>query len=121
LQEHWRLSRDTANAALAVWRAASLLSEDRIAEAAYRHGEAAVEGLACAAALAQWGGARLAEAARVLAGLVVPPFPVSGDDLRGMGMPPGPVMGRELKRLEQIWIDSGFALGKADLLGLVRL
>ena len=41
-------------------------------------------------------------------------FPISADSL----MPDfeGPALGRELKRLEALWLESGFKLGKADLL-----
>lgn len=120
LQEQWRLANDTVAAARAVTAAAALLADDRIAEAAYRHGEAAVEGLAAAASVGQWSSARLSEAARVLGATVVPPFPVSGHDLAGLGMAPGPALGRELARLERAWIESGFALGKGELLALAR-
>jgi poly(A) polymerase len=119
LQADWRLSNDAVVAARNIGRAAALLGEDRIAEAAYRHGEAAVEGLAAAAAMGHWGLARLAEAARVLGAMVVPPFPVSGHDLAGLGFAPGPALGQELARLERAWIESGFALGKGELLALV--
>jgi poly(A) polymerase len=119
LQADWRLSNDAVVAARSIGRAAALLGEDRIAEAAYRHGEAAVEGLAAAAAMGHWGLARLAEAARVLGAMVVPPFPVSGHDLAGLGFAPGPAVGQELARLERAWIESGFALGKGELLALV--
>lgn len=120
LQAAWRLSRELVSSARAILRAADLLAEDRVAEAAYRHGEKAVEGLAAAASLHQWGPARLAEAARVLGATVVPPFPVTGHDLAGLGIAPGPALGQELARLEQAWIESGFALGKGELLALVR-
>ncbi|WP_332693856.1 CCA tRNA nucleotidyltransferase [Devosia sp.] len=119
-KQEWRLAKDTVNFARAIANAADLLADDRVAEAAYRHGEASVEGLAIAAVLGNWGPARLAEAARLLAATVVPPFPVSGHDLAGLGMTPGPDMGRELARLEQAWIESGFTLGKVELLALVR-
>jgi poly(A) polymerase len=119
LQADWRLANDTAATARATLRAAELLADDRIAEAAYRHEEAAVEGLAAAAAMGQWNSARVAEAARVLASMVVPPFPVSGHDLAGLGIAPGPALGQELARLERAWIESGFALGKDELLALV--
>lgn len=119
LQAAWRLSNETVSTANAVLRAAELFADDRIAEAAYRHGEAAVEGLAAAAALGQWSKARLAEAARMLGAIVVPPFPVTGRDLAGLGMAPGPAVGQQLARLERAWIDSGFALGKGELLALV--
>lgn len=120
MQSVWRLSNATMAQVAAIRAAAALLEDDRVAEAAYRHGEAAVEGLAVAAAQGGWGTARLAEAARVLGATVVPPFPISGGDLTGLGMQPGPELGRELARLEQLWIASGFALGRAELLGLVR-
>jgi poly(A) polymerase len=108
-------------AARDVSRASVLLGDDRIAEAAYRYGEAAVEGLAAAASRGQWGLARLSEAARVLGSMVVPPFPVSGHDLAGLGIVPGPALGQELARLERAWIESDFALGKGELLALVHL
>lgn len=121
LQAAWRLSNETLASARSITRAAALLADDSIAEAAYRHGENAVEGLAAAASLNHWGPARLAEAARVLGATVVPPFPVSGHDLAGLGMAPGPALGQKLARLEQAWIESGFALGKGELLALLRL
>tara|TARA_R110002124_G_scaffold114535_46_gene269663 strand:+ start:492 stop:1667 length:1176 start_codon:yes stop_codon:yes gene_type:complete len=120
LQRAWRLSNATIAAVSSVERAARLLAEDKVAEAAYRHGEAAVEGLAVVAAREGWGQARLAETARALAALAVPDFPISGRDLTDLGMAPGPAMGRELARLERAWIESGFALGKRDLLLLAR-
>lgn len=120
LQAEWRLANDIVSAAQHISQAATLLADDRIAEAAYRHGEAAVEGLAAAASIGQWGLARLSEAARALGALVVPPFPVSGHDLAGLGLAPGPAMGQELARLERAWIESGFALGKGELLALVK-
>ena len=119
LQSAWRLSNEVVAAARNIARAADLLAEDRIAEAAYRHGEAAVEGLAAAAALGQWGMARLSEAARTLGSTVAPDFPVTGHDLAGLGIAPGPALGQELARLERAWIESGFALGKGELLALV--
>lgn len=118
VQKAWRLSNAVVASARAIGQAADLLAEDKLGEAAYRQGESAVEGLAVIASREAWGQARLAETARVLAGIVVPPFPVSGTDLAGLGIKPGPGMGQALARLERAWIDSGFALGKAALLGL---
>ncbi|WP_193334966.1 CCA tRNA nucleotidyltransferase [Devosia beringensis] len=120
-QESWRLSNEMVGKARDIGRAAALLADDRVGEAAYRHGESAVEGLALVAAREEWVQARLAETARALAGLVVPDFPVSGRDLARLGMKPGPHLGKELARLERAWIDSGFALGKPALLTLVQL
>jgi poly(A) polymerase len=118
-QERWRLSNDVVGAAREITRAADLMADDKIGEAAYRHGEAAVDGLAVAASRDGWDVARLAEAARVLGATVVPDFPVTGHDLAGLGMAPGPALGQELARLERAWIESGFALGKGELLALV--
>jgi poly(A) polymerase len=121
LRAAWRLSNETIASARSIARAAAMLEQDKIAEAAYRHGETAVEGLAAAASLGHWGMARLSEAARVLAKTIVPPFPITGHDLAGLGMKPGPALGQELARLEQLWIDSGFTLGKPELLTQIRV
>lgn len=120
LQGEWRLSNDMVAEARRIRTAAGLLSRGKIGEAAYRQGEFAVEGLAVAAATGNWGSAQTAEAARELAATVVSSFPVSGHDLTGLGMAPGPALGRELARLEQAWIESGFALGKGELLALLE-
>ena len=45
-----------------------------------------------------------------------PPFPLGGADLAAAGIAPGPAMGAALKRLQGIWVDSGFALGRDALL-----
>ena len=119
-QKSWRLSNEIMGKARDIGRAAAMLAEDRVGEAAYRHGESAVEGLALVAAREDWSRARLAETARALAGLAVPDFPVSGHDLMDLGMKPGPQLGKELARLERAWVESGFALDKPALLALTR-
>jgi tRNA nucleotidyltransferase/poly(A) polymerase len=48
-----------------------------------------------------------------------PIFPLQGQDLIAAGMKPGPEMGQRLKALEQAWIDSGFDLGREELLAMV--
>lgn len=45
-----------------------------------------------------------------------PIFPVKGRDLQALGFKPGPEMGRSLKKLEQQWVASDFALDKDSLL-----
>ena len=45
-----------------------------------------------------------------------PEFPLKGADLKALGAVPGPELGALLKRLEQDWIASGFALERATLL-----
>ena len=119
LQASWRLPTDLVKAAGLIGKAADLLARDEIAAAAYRYGEAAVEGLAVAAAREGWSRDRLGEAARELGRMVVPPFPVTGHDLADLGIAPGPALGQELARLEDTWINSRFALSKIELLSLV--
>lgn len=120
LQDQWRLSGEMVKSALSIIRAAELMERDRIGEAAYRYGEAAVDGLAVAAARAGWSRDRLAEAAREIGRLRIPQLPVNGHDLAGLGMKPGPALGQQLARLEQAWIESGFTLGRDHLLALVE-
>jgi poly(A) polymerase len=119
-QSRWRLSNELVATTRKVQSASMLIAEGQVGEAAYRFGELAVEGLAAAAAAGQWSRERLAETARELGRLQVGEFPVSGHDLAGLGMAPGPALGAELKRLERLWIDSGFTLGKAELLAFAR-
>ncbi|MEP1441533.1 MAG: CCA tRNA nucleotidyltransferase [Hyphomicrobiales bacterium] len=45
-----------------------------------------------------------------------PELPVSGEDLIKAGYAPGPNLGNKLKELEENWIESGFTLGRDDLL-----
>lgn len=47
-----------------------------------------------------------------------PEFPLKGKDLVDKGIPPGPEVGRKLKRLEDAWIESGFTLGRKQLLAM---
>lgn len=120
IQSTWRLSNYIIAAARKTLVSAELLAHGKIAEAAYRQGEFAVEGLAAAAATENWGRPRIAETARELSSSIVGVFPISGHDLAGLGVAQGPAMGRELARLEQAWIESGFALGKGELLALLK-
>jgi poly(A) polymerase len=45
-----------------------------------------------------------------------PAFPVTGDDLVASGIEPGPAVGEARRRLESLWIDSHFRLGREALL-----
>ncbi|MBO0663290.1 CCA tRNA nucleotidyltransferase [Jiella sp. MQZ9-1] len=45
-----------------------------------------------------------------------PSFPLKGEDLLAKGFRSGPVLGKEIDRLKQIWVKSGFTLGREDLL-----
>ena len=45
-----------------------------------------------------------------------PDFPLSGKDLTTAGLEPGPQLGATLRQLEELWIASGFALTRAQLI-----
>jgi poly(A) polymerase len=49
-----------------------------------------------------------------------PSFPIGGNDIMALGELKGPEIGELLKRLEQDWIASGFALGRDELLAKAR-
>lgn len=51
--------------------------------------------------------------------VTIPEFPVNGGDLQRTGITPGPQLGETLKRLESAWEESGYRLGKAELLALL--
>ena len=54
---------------------------------------------------------------RTLADEWQPPiFPVTGDDLIARGITPGKKMGELLRKLEEEWEESGYRLGKKELL-----
>lgn len=119
-QERWRLSNAVAEAAMRIGAASRLLAQDRLAEAVYRYREAAVDGLAIAAAQTNWPRERLMEAARELGRLPQPDMPVSGKDLIASGQKPGPELGAVLARLEALWIDNAFSLSRDDLLAAAK-
>lgn len=83
------------------------------AELAYRHGaDLAKSVMVLRAAVLEMPLASGIEAAIELGGAVV--FPVAARDL--MPEITGPALGEALKRLEKIWIDSGFSMDRAELL-----
>jgi hypothetical protein len=46
----------------------------------------------------------------------IPSFPLQGRDLLQGGEEPGPDLGQKLKKLEQIWEESDYTLGREELL-----
>ena len=115
-QERWRLSNASVEAALRVLAAAQLMSEDQVALGVYRYRDEAIEGLAVAAARHNWPRERVMEAAREIARLPSPDFPVSGTDVVASGIEPGPEVGATLARLEALWVQSAFSLTRDELL-----
>ena len=119
LQEMWRLSNDDVGAAQAILAAATLIAEFRLNEAAYRHPAALAEAVDVAAILSGWTDAGRSAVMEELGALDVPRFPLGGKDLIAHGIEPGPELGAELHRLEQLWIESRFALDRDELLARV--
>jgi poly(A) polymerase len=120
IQARWRLSNEEMARARAIIAAARLLEDLRVHEAAYRYPEALDDAVDVATVLAGWTEAGKSAVLDQLQHVEVKPFPLGGADLIALGHAPGPGMGAELARLEQLWIDSGFAMDRAALLGAAR-
>jgi poly(A) polymerase len=120
IQARWRLSNEEMGRARAIVGAARLLEDLRVHEAAYRYPEALEDAVDVATVLAGWTEAGKSAVLDQLQHVEVQPFPLGGADLIALGHAPGPGMGAELARLEQLWIDSGFAMDRAALLEAAR-
>jgi poly(A) polymerase len=120
VQKRWRLSNERISKTNTSIKAAALISNGRNAEAAYRYPNVLDDALDIAATSSNWTKDKALAVHADLTQLQVPDFPISGDDLIGRGMKPGKDLGFELARLEREWIDSGFRLGREELLGMVR-
>ncbi len=111
----WRLSRAEAKGLADIHRAMQMPS---LTEAGYRLGEAAAVDaflIQCASIDAPADPdvlARIKEAAKQV-------FPLKAPYLMDR-IPPGKALGEELKRLEKLWIDSGFSLSAAALDKMVK-
>lgn len=116
----WRLSNDEVSAAEAILTVAGLLAGFKLNEAAYRHPAALADGVEVAAVLADWSDAGKSAVLDQLQAVSVPRFPLGGGDLLLAGMRPGRALGAELDRLEQLWIASGFTLGRDALLAEIQ-
>lgn len=120
VRQRWRLSNDDQAVAEQILKAARLLIDFNVNEAAYRYPAALADAVEVAATLAGWTEAAKSVVVQRLAGLTVPKFPLSGNDLIARGLRSGPALGAELERLERLWIESGFTLDQPALLGELR-
>lgn len=120
LKQKWRLTNDEAAAAQAILKAAKLLTDFHVSEAAYRFPAFLSDGVDVAATLAGWTEAGKSAVLQHLSTIEVPQFPISGSDLLERGMRPGPKIGAELDRLERRWISSGFKLDRDALLSILQ-
>lgn len=116
LQAEWRLSNDAITGAVRLLAAARLLAEFAINEAAYRFPALLSEAVDVAATLSGWTEAAKLALREQLESLRVPSFPLTGRDVLSSGIAPGPEVGRTLDRLERLWIESGFEMGRDALL-----
>ncbi|MBI4046910.1 MAG: hypothetical protein HY371_08835, partial [Devosia nanyangense] len=89
-------------------------------EAAYRFPKQVETAIPVAAAIAERNAEEVAQNFQRLNALAIPKFPLSGADLLARGFAPGRAVGLELNRLERIWIDSGFSLGRDELIGRIE-
>ncbi len=63
---------------------------------------------------------RLADNLRIVDDWHAPSLPVSGQDLLDHGIEPGPQLGAALKIMEGAWVASDFALGRDELLAVLK-
>lgn len=120
LREAWRLSNEEMQRAHAILGAAALLQDYDLHEAAYRYPAVLSEAVEVGAVNAGWTEAGKSAVVEQLQAIEVPQFPLNGGDLIAAGLSPGKALGEELERLERKWIESGFKLDRATLLGWVR-
>lgn len=116
MKEEWRLSGAVVREAQEVRRMAQLMIEDSLYEAAYRHGRFAYVAMPVASTLADWSVEKMQDVRSFWDQMVVPAFPVDGEDLLDAGFAQGPELGKALRRVEADWVGSGFNLTRDDLL-----
>lgn len=124
IRTRWRLSNALCDAARDALSAARAILDARtpdkgLAIAAYRYPGAVHDGVEVAIALGPADAARAAQL-RALPIVHPPAFPLRGGDLIAAGLSPGRAVGLELARLEQLWIESGFALDRSHLLAMAE-
>lgn len=119
VRKQWRLSNAEVATAEAIGAAADLLANGAVNEAAYRYPGGIVDALVLGAIIGHWDDDRLAAIRQSVGALAIPRFPISGRDLEARGLTRGRALGRERDRLEHAWIDSGFTLGRAELLSMI--
>lgn len=120
LKDGWRLSNAVVKAASRIAEASGMAEDGSLHALAYGYEDIAQEALAVAAALQDDDGVWLARSIETVRDIAPGVFPLSGSDLAQAGFA-GPAIGTELRRLEALWVESGFALGREALLGKLRL
>ncbi len=122
-----KLERERALSHAAANPVASEVSQMALAKQLYRIGESGISdklklALAAARAKAAFSDDAMMEAGKLSTLLAFvqnwqrPVFPITGKDLKANGFSEGAVLGEALAKLETRWVDSGFTIGKTDLL-----
>ncbi len=118
-----RMRMRTAWAVYKLFRQSDELPETKVL--LYAHGrQGAIDGL-----LAYWAAynaeyrsgekPNFSDALSALRTSDIPVFPLKGADLIELGQRPGPEVGRVLRSLEKLWCESGFTLGKMELVARI--
>jgi poly(A) polymerase len=121
LQNAWRLSKFTLNEAREICRAASLLAEGDLNQAAYRYARLGSVALPVAAGLGGWTPPHAKEISEAFYAIKVPGFPINGDDLVAAGFSRGPELGQALRSIERDWVNSGFKLDRDALVERLQI
>ncbi len=116
LASAWRLSGALISEAKSIRSAALKMIAGELYDAAYRHSRFAYVAVPVACAIASWNEEKCREINDFWGQMEVPRFPISGGDLLEAGFEQGPDLGKALRRIESEWVQSGFALERADLL-----
>ena len=94
----------------------------QVQHAAYRFGSGAVDdALYVLSRFEQDSEQRYEDWTKPLNHWQAPVFPIRAADLKQLGMQQGPLLGQSLARLEQVWIESKFAMTHEDLLANAAL
>ncbi len=116
LASAWRLSGALISEAKSIRSAALKMIAGELYDAAYRHSRFVYVAVPVACAIASWNEEKCREINDFWGQMEVPRFPISGGDLLEAGFEQGPDLGKALRRIESEWVQSGFALERADLL-----
>lgn len=116
VQKMWRLSNATIAEAQELCVAAKLAVDGKLFELAYRHYRTAPTAICVCASIMEWDREQFRETIERFREIVVPEFPLSGQDLIDEGVPQGPQLGKALHRIELDWVESGFEMNRERLM-----
>ena len=121
MRAEWRLSSALVKEASEIRKAAQMMIEGDLYNAAYRHGRFAYVSIPVACAMANWSVEQCGQVSEFWEKMDVPGFPISGKDLLEAGFSQGPELGQALRKIESDWVQSGFSLQRGELLERLKL